>query len=74
MMLLEGELLDVSPVNAEMLSKRSPTMTVLTGLEAEAKKQQRALEVEKSASEKEEKRKKLGGTSLSLAAVNDRIR
>ncbi len=69
MMLLEGELLDVSPVNAEMLSKHVPTMTVLTGLEADAKKHQKALEAEKNA----EERKKVA-TSLSLAAVNDRIR
>ena len=67
MMLLEGELLDVSPVNADMLSKHVPTMTVLTGLEADAKKHQRALEAEKNASEQV-------ATSLSLAAVNDRIK
>jgi len=69
MMLLEGELLNTSPVTAEMLSKHVPTMTVLTGLEEEAKKQQKALEIEKNASER-----KQAATSLSLAAVNDRIR
>jgi hypothetical protein len=72
-LLLEGELLNVQPVTAEMLQQRTQTLTLLTGLEADAKK------IDEERKEQEqlveiEKRSKRKHTELKVANIEDRIR
>jgi transposase InsO family protein len=74
MMLLEGELLNMTPVSKELMSKSTATVTYLTGIEHQAKENQRELESEKQAVELQKKvRERIKKEPLTLAMV-DRIR
>ena len=73
MMLLEGELLDMTPVGKELTMKNSTPVTFLTGVEQQAKNNQQQLDAEKESVEIEEKAKKRAKQPLTLAMV-DRIR
>jgi transposase InsO family protein len=74
-MLLEGELLNMTPVGKELTMKNSTPVTFLTGVEQQAKENERKIEAEKEAVEIETKAKKRAKVmSISSALVNDRIR
>jgi len=75
MMLLEGELLNMTPVSNDLLQAKRATITFLTGVEQQAKENQRELESEKQAVETQKKAKERSRKQpLTLALVNDRIR
>ena len=72
-MLLEGELLNMTPVGKELTKKNTTQVTFLTGVEQQAKNNQEQLDAEKTAVEINEKAKKRAKQPLTLAMV-DRIR
>lgn len=72
-MLLEGELLNMTPVGKELTKKNSTQVTFLTGVEQQAKENQQKLDDEKQAVETTEKAKKRTKQPLTLAMA-DRIR
>lgn len=74
MMLLAGELFNMSAMPAELMDKNAASVSFITGLEGQAKQLHDALESEKKTAEAQESRKKAAKTPLSLAAVNDRIK
>jgi transposase InsO family protein len=74
MMLLEGELLNMNVVSHEMLKQNSSSISIMTGLESAAKQNQEELDREKQIAEVHEKRKKANKSTLSLVAVNEKIK
>jgi len=59
MMLLHGELTNTAPVDAALLAKEAPEMTVLTGFEEQAKQTQKELDQHRQVAEIERNAKKL---------------
>jgi transposase InsO family protein len=74
MMLLEGELLNMTPVSNELLRGKAATVTFLTGVEQQAKENQRELESEKQAVETQKKAKERSRHQPLTLAMVDRIR
>ena len=74
MMLLEGELLDMTPVSKGLLQRSAATVTFLTGVEQQAKENQRELESEKQAVEIQRKVKERSKKQPLTLAMVDRIR
>ena len=74
-MLLEGELLNTSPVSDELMNKRVPTLTLLTGVEADAKRVDEEMEKEAQMVRIERAAKKRAKQSpLSLSNIERSIR
>lgn len=74
-MLLEGELLNASPVSRQLLMTSFPIITMITGIEQQAAENK--IELDNATSEIErqkEARKRAKQSPLSLAMVNDRIK
>ena len=74
MMLLEGELLNMTPVSQELLKKDAARVTFLTGVEQQAKENQRELASEKQAVELQKKVKERSKKQPLTLAMVDRIR
>jgi transposase InsO family protein len=74
MMALEGRLLNMETVPASLLRKNPAAISYITGLESQSKEVAKELEQEKRNHNAREKRKKASSETLSLAAVNDRIK
>lgn len=72
-LLLEGELLDVNPVSAEMLQQKSQAITLLTGLETEAIKVDKERKESEALVELEKKTKKRKQTYLSEPGIMGKI-
>ncbi len=71
-MLLEGELLNAAPVSADLLAKTAPSMTVLTGLEKEAKHQVEQIDRQKEVAVLElETKKKSKQTPLRVGSMEN---
>ena len=71
MMLLHGELSNVSPVDAALLAKESNSMTILTGFERRANETQTHLDQEKVKVEVEQRAKKRSKNSpLTMEMIN----
>jgi transposase InsO family protein len=74
-MLLEGELMNASPVSRELLMTSAPTITMITGIEQQAAQNKNELDSTAADIEKQkEARKRAKQSPLSLAMVNDRIK
>ena len=74
-MLLEGELLNTSPVSNELMNKKVPTLTLLTGVEGDAKRVDEEMEKESEMIEIQRAAKKRAKQSpLSLANIERSIR
>ena len=74
-MLLEGELLNASPVSREVLMSSAPSITMITGIEQQAAQNKNELESMTADIERQKEAKKRAKQSpISLAIVNDRIK
>lgn len=72
MMLLHGELMNTVPVDAALLAKESPEMTVLTGFEEQAKETQKELDQHRQVAEIERNAKKLAKRKpITMAMVSN---